>query len=218
MAAAFANWIGFYAGGHLGGGFGTSGLVNTSQLSRAAASSGGGETSAGPSGGTDTGGFLGGGQVGYNYQVDNVVIGVEADGSGADIHGSGGTVLISTAPPGGNVSAKTDLIIDVTGRLGLASGSWLSYAKGGAAWSANTYDLVTSTGRDWHWDGTHTGWTLGGGIEWAFRLGWSAKLEYQYYDFGVPGHVTNPAGTTSFGNFTQYVHTITAGLNYRFGT
>jgi outer membrane immunogenic protein len=145
-------------------------------------------------------------------------MGVEADVSGATLRGSGGPVLSSTAPPGGSVSAKTDLITDVTGRLGYASGPWLFYAKGGAAWSDNSYSLLTSTGVNWSWNGTHSGWTAGGGIEYAFWQRWSAKLEYQYYNFNVSGTLTNPAGVTTPGGFTQYVHAITAGLNYRFWT
>lgn len=210
IAAPITNWSGFYLGGHLGGGFGTSGDLSRTQTATFIV------RAFFLGGGTDTSGFLGGGQFGYNYQLGNFVIGAEANLSGADIRGSGGTVLISTAPAGGHVSANTDLITDVTGRLGYAVGPWLYYAKGGAAWSHNAYDLVTSTGVDWHWDGTRTGWIAGGGIEWAFRPEWSAKVEYQYYDLGGSGHLTNPAGETAVGTYTQFVHAFTVGLNYHF--
>ncbi len=169
-------------------------------------------------GGADTSGFLGGGQVGCNYQVANFVIGVEADAAGTTLSGTGGQVLSPPLPPGGNASAKTDFIADVTGRLGYASGPWLFYAKGGGAWSHNAYSLVTSTGDNWSWSGTRSGWTIGGGIEWAFWQNWSAKLEYQYYDFGGSGTLTDLTGVTTTGSYTQYVHAVMVGLNYHFWT
>ena len=104
----------------------------------------------------------------------------------------------------------------MTGRLGYARDQYLFYAKGGGAWSHNNYDLVTSTGTDWHWDGIHSGWTAGAGLEWAFTPGWSAKFEYQYYDFGGPGKLTNSAQVTASENYTQFIHTFRVGFNYRF--
>lgn len=214
VAAASSNWSGFYLGGHLGGGFGTSGVSVVRK------SAGNSTTFIQFLGGTGTSGFLGGGQLGYNYQLDNnIVIGAEADITGAAVSGRGGTVMASAVPPiapGGYVSGRTDFITDVTGRIGYANDQWLYYAKGGAAWSHNSYDVVTSTGVDWHWDGVHSGWTVGGGIEWLFRPGWSAKAEYQYYDFGGPGTLTNPAHSTAPEQYTQFIHAFTVGLNYHF--
>ena len=221
IAATITNWSGFYLGGHLGGGFGTSGVGV-----RKAGPVEGPDPSlltaflVGLFGGTDTSGLLGGGQLGYNYQLDNnIVIGAEADISGAAFSGRGGTVTALAVPPiapGGHVSGRTDFITDVTGRLGYVNDQWLWYAKGGGAWSHNSYDVVTSTGVDWHWSGVHSGWTVGGGIEWLFRPGWSAKAEYQYYDFGGPGTLSNPAHSTVAEQYTQFVHAFTVGLNYHF--
>ena len=79
--------------------------------------------------------------------------------------------------------------------MGYAVDHWLFYAKGGVAWASNKYSVVgtfnggaavgrafRSTSKDWS---VRTGWTAGGGVEWAFAEDWSARLEYDYYDFGT---------------------------------
>src|SRR5262249_18049236 len=101
----------------------------------------------------------------------------------------------------------------------------LFYAKGGAAWAhekhtvrATDPDLAslnfTSTTSQTRW-----GWTAGGGIEYAFTNNWSAKIEYNYLDFGKdtiafdlpPDNGFNVAGTLH-----QTLHVVKGGLNYRF--
>jgi outer membrane immunogenic protein len=161
---------------------------------------------------TNTTGFVGGGQGGCNYQLSHLVIGVEADVSGTAMAGSSGSVF------GGHTSANTDFITDVTGRLGYAAGPWLIYAKGGAAWSDSSFSFTASTGAPWTWSGIRSGWTAGTGIEWAFLQSWSAKLEYQYYDFASSGTLTSPASTIALGNYVQYIHTIKLGFNWHLYT
>ena len=74
-----------------------------------------------------------------------------------------------------------------TARLGYTwDPRWLVYAKGGAAWAHDKYDVATYLGT-WAASETRSGWTVGGGLEWAFADNWSAKLEYQFYDFGNQG-------------------------------
>jgi outer membrane immunogenic protein len=239
----YFNWAGCYVGGHVGGGWGSSGFnsallesliatnilgQNTNAISPnplpqngaagAAAAATVPQPIEGVGGGAHTAGFVGGGQTGCDYQLTHLLIGVEADVSGATLGGSSGPVFATDAPPNGNVSAKTDLITEITGRVGYAAGPWLVFAKGGGAWSHNSYSLTTSDGTPWTWRGTRSGWTVGGGIEWAFWQNWSAKLEYHYYDFGGSGTLANPAGMITFGNYTQYVQAIELGLNWHFWT
>jgi outer membrane immunogenic protein len=126
-----------------------------------------------------------------SYQRGNIVI--EADVSGTTLRGSSGPVIAATLPPGGICIARTDLITDVTGTLGYGVGAWLIYSKGGAAWSRS-------------------------GVEYAFWQRWSAKLEYEYYNFNVSGTLTNPVGVTQTGSYTQYAHTFKLGLNWHFWT
>ena len=108
------------------------------------------------------------------------------------------------APSGAAISdtesfgERTDWIATATARFGLASRNWLFYGKGGAAFDRNTYTLshqtifqgpppalpvveanFSSTASD-----VRVGWTLGAGMEWAFARSWSAKLEYDFMDFG----------------------------------
>lgn len=85
----------------------------------------------------------------------------------------------------------------VTGRVGVtAAPTVLLYAKGGAAWVRDQYSVTTGGTTVATADNTPSGWTVGGGVEWAFAGNWSAFAEYDYFDFGSPGvtftHVVPP--------------------------
>ena len=139
-------------------------------------------------------GALGGPQLGFNYQfAPHWLIGVEGDYSWSDI--SDTTSRFSTVPPFTATrfltsNGKIEWLATLTGRLGYAVDNWLFYGKGGAAWGhfevnsqttnpvAGTLQATVSGGE------TRTGWTAGGGIEWGFLGNWSARLEYDYIDFG----------------------------------
>jgi opacity protein-like surface antigen len=145
---------------------------------------------------------FGGAQIGYNFQGfgifgSNFVAGVEADigGFGANRN----RTLIATNAPLSQVAIIRGndngggFYGDVTGRLGYAWGSALLYAKGGFAWLGNTNGNFTETivGTDGtnnfrgdNNNGTRTGWTVGGGIEYAMNTNWTVKLEYLHFDFG----------------------------------
>src|SRR5262249_36552516 len=85
----------------------------------------------------DTSGVVGGGQVGCNYQfAPNWVIGIEGDGSAADIKGDATATILGIT---GTAHVRTDWIASVTGRVGWAADRWLVYAKGGAAWAGDNY-------------------------------------------------------------------------------
>ncbi len=208
------SWTGCYVGGHVGWGWGRKTFADTpdgfllSTLSGSISSVD-----------VDTNGFLGGGQVGCDYQfATNWVVGVEGQLSWADISGSAAfpndSVELST------FHAKTDWLASATARLGYAwDPRWLVYAKGGAAWAHDKY-TVDYLGT-WAASETRSGWTVGGGLEWAFADNWSAKLEYQFYDFGTKDlaffssdFVGGP--TTSVESVKQQIHTVKLGLNYRF--
>lgn len=134
--------------------------------------------------------FFGGGQVGYNWQAMGSpwVWGVEADVSGS----SGGVNVFGTG----------------RARLGYAQGPWMTYATGGVAW-ANA-DISSGSQSD---SQTHTGWTAGGGVEWAFAPQWSAKVEYLYLGLGEKEY--NIGGTRA--DIDLNAHTVKLGVNYRFG-
>jgi outer membrane immunogenic protein len=203
------TWTGCYLGGHVGWGWGRK-TASAPELAPGVSVSG------------DTSGFLGGGQVGCNYQLaPNWVIGIEGDGSAADIKGD---VTDTVSGITGTAHARTDWIASATGRLGWAWDRWLIFAKGGAAWAGDKYSADIPTLFE-HLDASETrsGWTVGGGVEWAFWYNWSAKLEYDFYDFGTRSVTfTGTIGPTSVPEVVpgidvkQTISAVKFGINYRF--
>jgi outer membrane immunogenic protein len=185
------NWTGFYIGGHLGGGFGGSNSIE------------------------GTGGrFLGGLEGGADYQfAPNWAVGAEAQYSW--LGGNNNSRLF----PGGNlVTTNNNQLGSVTGRVGYTWGPGLLYAKGGYAWKDNDNTRVTNAGapQGFAANGNRNGYTVGGGLEYMFAPSWSAKVEYQYYNFGTTTFTAGPAPLVG-SRFTDDEHTVKAGLNYRFG-
>ena len=195
--APIYNWTGFYIGGHLGGAFSSDN--NFSGLS---------------TGNNSNGRFLGGVQAGYDYQFSpNFVLGVE--GQYSWLSGNVGAVF-----PGGLAYTNNQRGLgSITGRVGYTWGPGLLYVKGGYAYSDNSESVtstVTGAPTAFATNGDHSnGWTAGVGVEYMFAPNWSAKAEYQYYNFGN-ATFTSPAGLVSTGSFTTDDHTVTAGVNYRF--
>jgi outer membrane immunogenic protein len=184
------NWTGFYVGGHVGGAF----AGNNSLL------------------GSD-GRFLGGVQGGFDYQfAPNWVVGAEAQYSWLSSNNNG------VAFPGGVlVTAKNDQLGSVTGRLGYTWGPALLYGKGGYAWrdASNIGVTVGGGAVPFATDGNRKdGFTVGAGLEYMFAPNWSAKAEYQYYNFGNTTFTGGPIAGT---RFRDDEHTVKAGINYRFG-
>jgi outer membrane immunogenic protein len=189
---AIYNWTGFYIGGHLGGAFaGSSNLV-----------------------GSD-GRFLGGVQGGYDYQfAPNWVVGVEAQYSWLG-NGNNGAVF----PGNVLVNSTTEQLGSVTGRIGYTWGApVLLYTKGGFAWrdGGNLGVSVGGVPTAFTTSGNQRdGFTVGAGLEYLFAPNWSAKAEYQYYNFGNTTFTTGPAALVG-ARFRDDEHTVKAGLNYRF--
>ena len=189
---AIYNWTGFYIGGHLGGAFA-------------------GDNSLTGSGGR----FLGGVQGGFDYQfATNWVIGAEAQYSWLTSSNSG--VLF---PGGSLVTSKNDQLGSATGRFGYTWGPALLYAKGGYAWRDNPNIGVSAGGTPvaFTTEGAHqNGWTVGAGLEYMFAPNWSAKAEYQYYNFGSTTFTSGPADVVG-SRLRDDEHTVKVGVNYRFG-
>jgi len=186
------NWTGFYVGVH--GGYGWSDEVTT------------GITGVGTvtTSSSDLKGGFGGGQIGYNWQLaPSWIWGIEADAAGASIKYS------ETIVGFGSAESKIRALGSVTGRLGYAVNNALFYAKGGWGWADNRVS-ATIVGVGSASDSQfHSGWTVGGGLEYGFAPAWSAKVEYQYYDFG---HETYFNGL----ELGAKIHTIKGGINYHF--
>jgi outer membrane immunogenic protein len=149
-------------------------------------------------------GFIGGGQIGYNYQFANSwVVGLEADLDGvAGGHGTGSVGSVGNFPPAIAVPVQTvlsatrtlDYLGTVRGRIGyLVTPTLLIYGDGGLAYGGvNTSGGITQfapngfVGANFapSFHTAQVGWTAGGGVEWMFLPNWSAKVEYLYYDLG----------------------------------
>ena len=188
------NWSGFYIGAM--GGYGWSDRLRVTALGVGASTNS-----------SDVNGGFGGGTIGYNWQINQWVFGLEADAAGADISNSNSAFGVT-------LSEKVDAFGSVTGRIGVTAGAALFYAKGGYAWadnklSASAFCLGFSESH------VHSGWTLGGGVEYMFAQNWSGKVEYMYADYDNEAYLTSfvPGGIGFGGAF----HTVKAGVNYHFG-
>lgn len=198
-AVARPLWTGFYIGLHGGGGWGSSRLEDPGfQLTYVPVF-------------IKSSGWLAGAQLGANWQFGNVVVGGELDASGASLKGS-------TAPDPAfflsGFSADFRALATGTGRIGYASGSVLGYAKAGFAWA--NIDFQSALGTPFPIDVNHqrAGWTAGAGVEVALVGNLSARLEYDYIDFGAAsislGDRLGPS------NVSHQLHLVNLGLNWRF--
>ena len=197
-AAPIYNWTGFYIGGHVGGAFGGNhgfiGTVNNDSDGR----------------------FLGGLQIGADYQfAPNWVVGIEGQYSWLGNNNNG--VAFTGAGAGYVYTHDQRGLGSVTARLGYTWGPALLYVKGGYAYSDYNESLtLLGVAQPFTLNSSHhDGYTVGAGLEYMFAQNWSGKIEYQYYDFGKTNFVT-PAVLTQFGSTRNDEHTVKAGLNYRF--
>lgn len=185
---AYYNWTGFYVGINGGYAWGTSEWTT-------------------PAINTSPSGWLIGGTLGYNYQMGSVVLGIEGDFDYADVRG--------TAACGAFVcETKTTYLGTIRGRLGYAFDRFMPYVTGGGAYGdikASSTDPATTGG-----SASKFGWTVGGGLEYAFLGNWSAKIEYLYVDLGT----FNCGATCTIGPLHNEIsfneHIVRAGLNYKF--
>jgi outer membrane immunogenic protein len=168
--------------------------------------------------------FAGGGQVGGNFQINWLVVGVEADFDWlANNNNSSNSVFV---PGIGSlqVSVNDRWITTLAARAGVAYNNWLFYAKGGGGWvGVNNFTLTNVTNGNsisFSNSNSNSGWLVGGGIEWAFAPNWTARVEYDF--LGLNNQTfTVPAGTPLIGNdviaiSNRDVQTLTVGLNYLF--
>ncbi|MCB1476539.1 MAG: porin family protein [Rhodobiaceae bacterium] len=206
-------WQGFYAGLNAGGVFVTDGYATDINGYNTA-----GETVALG----DSNGFIGGAQIGYNWQgAGNLVWGIEGDIQYLDYSAAGVSPTIGDT----FYAADADMLATLRARLGVATGFGLIYATGGLAYSDLEYSVTdTSTAAP----GTGTisasakpdwGWTVGGGAEFMLNNNWSVKAEYLYVHFDGET-ATGVSGGTPF-NFAfddTEMHIARVGLNYKFGS
>lgn len=240
------SWTGFYAGVNAGYGWGNSDLRSASSCNLPAGTGylcDAGTGAAGlqraidasntGSGSLEPRGFTGGIQAGANWQAGTIVYGAELDFNAFNLNASrSATAPYTTGAPFRHTvssTVDTDWLFTARARLGLALSNTLLYVTGGLAMT----DLQLSTSfRDNQGAGSvmdtsnsrlRTGWTVGGGAEFALNRNWTLKAEYLYVDFGA----VTTAGTirnASFPGFTSpysssadlTAHIARAGINYKF--
>jgi outer membrane immunogenic protein len=176
------NWTGFYVGAQIGYAFGDTksdfgGLAND----------------------YSTEGVVGGGHVGYNWQVQNIVFGIETDIEASDINGSGNS-------SGFAHDTQVDWIGSLRGRLGVAYDRTLFYATAGWAYGDVSINSAAVSYSD-----IRSGYTVGGGIEHAFSPNMTMRIEYRYTDLGEAS-ASNVFTDTSNVDF----HAVRAGVSFKF--
>ncbi len=193
-AAPVYNWTGIYVGAHLGAAFGGDNGFAT--------------TIPGLTGSNRDAAFLGGGQLGADYQfAPNWLVGIEGQISGL----SNSDRTFSNGVD--SFRDRSDWLASVTGRLGYTWGPGLIYAKGGVAFRDDNGLAATVGFLPAVTDRNSTGYTVGGGFEYMFAPAWSAKVEYQYYNFDTTNVAVPAVGALSY---KDDLHTVKVGVNYHF--
>ena len=191
---AVYNWTGFYIGGNVGGVWAKDDVTWSASTAGFGAGAFTAALNAAGTGRIDGNGVTAGGQIGFNYQINSVVVwGVEADLNYTDLSDSRSLAVASPpATPGTTVTStyESKWLATVRGRIGvLPTQNLLLYVTGGAAFAGIktsdfaffTFDGSSNAASS---DKTKTGWTVGAGAEWAVSGGWSVKAEYLYVDLG----------------------------------
>ena len=225
------SWTGFYLGGNVGAGFGTTETsVNVGPALTAVTGTPVDATA--PLVSETFNGFVGGIQAGYNWQAGVFVLGVEGDLDAAGLQGNAPCVVVL------NCTMKHNWFADITGRVGVVTvDRALIYLKGGVAWEGSNFSVgnsITAGGTtlaaNASGSGTQTGGLLGMGVEYAFLPNWSAKIEYNYIDYGTRSFNSSISTNSGFAgtglaalsgvqvpvSITENEHIIKAGVNYRF--
>ena len=214
-APVFDPWRGWYAGGNVGGSWGRS---------RSDFAISGFATTIAASDSVSPDGVIGGGQLGFNWQLDpNWLIGAEADIQGAGEKASG--TRFDTVDFEGvttNHETKIEWFGTVRGRLGYVfDRRILLYATGGLAYGrvsiSGTSSAVFGATTAFSNANVNTGWTAGGGVEsvaWDPR--WTWKVEYLYLDLGTVDSAVASGLTTTHATTKFTDHVVRAGLNFHF--
>jgi outer membrane immunogenic protein len=179
------NWTGFYIGINGGGGWGTSSWSSTGSFG--------------------TSGGVVGGTVGYNYQINQIVLGAEGDVDWAGLSGN----TVTSCPAG--CTTKDTWLATARARVGYAADRFLPYVTGGAAFGDIRASMPGAPGAS----ASNAGWTIGGGVEAAIAGNWTAKVEYLYVDLGNFNCGTS-CGAAAVNDVSFRANLLRGGINYRF--
>jgi outer membrane immunogenic protein len=230
--AQAVNWTGFYIGVHAGYSWGRwDGLLTYDP------GTGPVQVFDPPNRTIDAAGWLGGGQIGFHYQLGSFVFGPEAEISWTNLKGGNTFSTIGLNNYTWNINNRLDWFGTVRGRTGIAVDRFLIYGTAGVAFGqAKANEVVTGfqgqgfppTGQVTAVASTsenHIGWTAGGGVEWLLSRSLSIKVEYLYVDLGSASYrftgtnfttvPSSPHTTDSFPADLNF-QIVRAGANYRF--
>jgi outer membrane immunogenic protein len=218
------DWTGIYGGVNVGAGALNDVVTNTTTTALLNA---GTQTKLSPFS------LVGGAQAGFNIEFAPFVLGAEGTFTWSNI--SGTQVTPSLQPTISENSQSTpQWYATATAKAGFAANDFLFYAKGGAAWMGVHYTQNIAAGGVQSAQtivDTRTGFTVGGGVEWGLTESLSARLEYDFLDFGTKTYNFNNLGFTPAGSaagtpltpigaapmsIKSVTQLITVGLNYRF--
>jgi outer membrane immunogenic protein len=237
MISPATNWSGFYGGVNVGYGWGS----NNMDFGDATPAPLVGDTGVAPQSLSGrSSGVIGGGQIGYNWQMGSLVTGLEADIQGSGIKGTAtkSPYAVTFTPDVGDTllalsEQKLSWFATVRGRIGVTiTPDLLVYGTGGLAFgevddTGNAQVLFPGNPTLSHpamTSQTKAGWAVGAGAEWMFARGWSAKVEYLHIDLGT----ASASGRESFNgvadgatdavayHWHNTFDTVRAGVNYHF--
>ena len=180
------TWTGFYIGINGGGAWGDSKWSSIGTF--------------------DMSGAMVGGTVGYNWQFGSPwVLGLEGDVDWTNIDGSSNAICAA------GCKTSNSWLATVRGRIGYAFDRFLPYFTGGAAFG----EVKGSVAGFGSFSETKVGWTVGGGLEYAFVDNWTVKLEYLYVDLGKAHCNAACSGGDPF-DVTFQTGIVRGGVNYKF--
>jgi outer membrane immunogenic protein len=219
--APIFTWTGIYVGGQIGYAW-ASGNNNFTGFDPFGA----GTFLSTSIGGTPSG-VIGGANVGYNYQINQWVLGLEGSVDGTSLSNTAAAIF----PDGTTLSAHStaDIQGSIRGKLGVAWDRALIYATGGVAFGGfNTDVSIANTGAlnggnpffaSGNVSSTRVGWTVGGGIQYAVTNNWSVFAEYRYTNFGSireNNFGALPKGAFFNGNRQINQNQVQVGFDYKF--
>jgi len=199
--AVAPTWTGFYVGGQFGGTWSAVDWANINLTGERV--------------NNDARGFIGGGQIGYNQQFGAIVLGTEATLNGTTLSDD----FRSLKSPTVTYSTDVNRIATVTGRLGVAAGQWLVYAKAG--WAGAHVDVAghNTIGPDGFSIGDwRNGWTAGAGLEYKVTRNIGLGLEYSFIDLGSQHYhsATSLGVPVNIVGHDVEMQSITGRLNFHF--
>jgi outer membrane immunogenic protein len=214
VVAAVFDWTGPYIGTNLGYSWGrgsTDGSI-TSTLAVPVVPL---------TGRANVNGFVGGAQLGYNWQRERWLFGLEGDIQFSGERASGDVCTVAGCPAGSTLFTrdyKLDWFGTARGRIGfLPAERLLLYATGGLAYgnfSGSSWTLPMNIGT---WSFLRAGWTVGAGVEAALGNNWSVKFEYLYMDMGHVGGSSAVVTPNTYRFDTRFTDNIArVGVNYHF--